>query len=633
MLVSFDIFDTALIRRCGNSQILFWLLARRLFPDDESWQDDFYLWRRTCEQRTRGQRLEEFYTGSHRLFPAYTDAQLLEAELQLESEELTANPTIRGEISRHREAGNRICFISDMYLPSRFLEQILRREGCLQGDEQVFVSCECQARKDTGEIFPLVRQKFPGLTSWLHYGDHPQSDGVMARKHHIATHLVFTGHTPLERRLRAHAHLCRNSLELPWLTGLARAARLLHGDTAEARLAANFLVPLYLPYVSWFLQRAKERGIRRIYFLARDGWILHQIALSLHPDMECRELFLSRKALMAPWLATHFTPQELMEVQEHHTLVGKKIRVLLEQLQLQPQQLEAWGVSVRTTQQLANRQEERVLLESLLQGVGAEPLRALCLERRERLLAYLKQEGFFDEDVPSAMVDIGWLGTTRKMLHDFLAEQGASPMHTFYFGIRRDVFPCSEGTYESYFHEGELSTELTTAVENFLSAAPYPSTTDYQFKGGKWIPQWQGEKAKQMPMAHQLQIHTCVAQTMAQMLANRTVSQEVLYLWAYQAQHELKALDVPLDLAPLTQLTDFDQIPFVRRLSFKEVVLCCLMGKHITAWDNASLMLTFGIRTKRFLWKLHQATSTWRSRLYKIRLKMQEKLSEDRSSC
>ena len=622
MLVSFDIFDTALIRRCGNSQILFWLLARRLFPDDESWQDDFYLWRRTCEQRTRGQRLEEFYTGSHRLFPAYTDAQLLEAELQLESEELTANPTIRGEISRHRDAGDRICFISDMYLPSRFLEQILRREGCLQGDEQVFVSCECQARKDTGEIFPHIRQKFSEQTSWLHYGDHPKSDSVMPRKHHIATHLVFTGLTLLERRLSAHAHLCRNSLELPWLTGLARAARLLHGDTAEARLAANFLVPLYLPYVSWFLQRAKERGIRRIYFLARDGWILHQIALALHPDVECRELFLSRKALLTPWLASHFTPQELLKVQEHHTLVGKKVQALLEQLQLQPHQLEAWGVSVQPEKRLANHRDEFALLESLLHGAGSESLKALCLERRERLLGYLKQEGFFEAQVPSAMVDIGWLGTTRKMLHDFLEEQDASPVHTFYFGIRRDVFSCAEGTYESYFHEGELSTDLTTAVENFLSAAPYPSTTDYLFKKGRWIPQWQEAEAKQMPMAHQVQVHASVAQCMAQMLADRTVSQVALYLWACQAQHELKALDVPLDLAPLTQLTDFDQTPFVRQLSLKEVILCCLMGKHITAWDNASLLLTFGILIKRFLWKLHQISSIWRSKTYRIIVKL-----------
>ena len=38
------------------------------------------------------------------------------------------------------------------------------------------------------------------------------------------------------------------------------------------------LAPVLVEFVKWVLRSAGEHGIRRIYFLARDGWPMYQAA-------------------------------------------------------------------------------------------------------------------------------------------------------------------------------------------------------------------------------------------------------------------------------------------------------------------------------------------------------------------
>ena len=66
-LASFDIFDTALIRRCGKPENIFYLMAERLYPNDITKQQDFVEWRKRCpgelQRQIKGREvmLEEIY--------------------------------------------------------------------------------------------------------------------------------------------------------------------------------------------------------------------------------------------------------------------------------------------------------------------------------------------------------------------------------------------------------------------------------------------------------------------------------------------------------------------------------------------------------------------------------------------
>lgn len=50
-LASFDIFDTTLVRKCGSPDNIFYLLSKRIYPQNQSLQNSFFQWRKEAEQR------------------------------------------------------------------------------------------------------------------------------------------------------------------------------------------------------------------------------------------------------------------------------------------------------------------------------------------------------------------------------------------------------------------------------------------------------------------------------------------------------------------------------------------------------------------------------------------------------
>ena len=69
-------------------------------------------------------------------------------------------------------------------------------------------------------------------------------------------------------------------------------------------LIKEFVGPILFDYVWWILYQAQQRGIQRLYFLARDGYLLREIAQQFCArfglKIECRYLYCSRAALRMP---------------------------------------------------------------------------------------------------------------------------------------------------------------------------------------------------------------------------------------------------------------------------------------------------------------------------------------------
>ena len=71
-----------------------------------------------------------------------------------------------------------------------------------------------------------------------------------------------------------------------------------------SRDSEAILAPAFVDFVKWVLKSAGEQNIRRIYFLARDGYPMYRAAQILsrgrEPEIECRYLRCSRYALRIP---------------------------------------------------------------------------------------------------------------------------------------------------------------------------------------------------------------------------------------------------------------------------------------------------------------------------------------------
>lgn len=621
-LASFDIFDTVLIRKCGKPGNIFHLLAHKLYPDDEAKRVAFIRWRRQAEGRVarllkgRETTIADIYTDTDVVqFCDYTPSQLVAAEKEIEADNLTANPAVKSIIEKCRAEGKTVCFISDMYLDSELLSQVLKREGCLIGNEKVYVSCEEDARKSTGSLYDKVRS-YLNPTHWEHYGDHPVSDVKRAKEKGIIAIPINTAFTESEKHLADNSK--QHGYELSCLAGLQRAARITNGNNAYSALAADFVAPAYIPYVHFVLEKAKELGIKRLYFLSRDSYILQKIAEQMqggYSGIELKYLFVSRKALLLPYLQEP-TAARFLAVQDKQTLLGKYVEELLNSLATSSTELKEKFATEFEYSRITNKHQEADFLNKIFgeKSYFCNHLKKIATEKRKLLNAYFAQEGLFD-DCEKAMVDVGWLGTTRLMINSILRDEKQKDAQFFYYGVRGDILDNSHGVFYNYFTPQELSTELTTMVENYFSASPYPSTTGYRVENGRVIPTFkEGESIKSNKIIES-NIAACTY-IAGEISHTATLKADILRTWCRRTTETMLSLKhSDIDLRPLCDAEVFDGKPFVKILSTKELLNIMLLGGRCTAFDKASVRLTTG-RLFGLVWRICRVTGKIRRFLY-----------------
>lgn len=611
-LATFDIFDTALIRRCGMPSVVFNLVAVKLFPDDEILQTEYLNLRRQGAQMAgRNATLEQIYAvEGMEDFPGFSVADIMEAELAVEAGQLTVNPAIASEISCLRAEGWTIKFLSDMYLPSVFLKDVLVREGVALEEDEVIVSCEWGARKDDGTLYQAVRRKF-SPAQWRHCGDNERSDVRMARKNGVDAVVAHTGFSAVERRVMAAGAGMRSGWQMSLLAGASRMARL-KNPAAAVTLAADYVAAAYIPFVVWVLRCAERQGIGRLHFLSRDGYVMIKIAEALEPAVELNYLFVSRKALMQAYLSES-TAERYLEISDRKTIVGRYVDNLLSQLQLSREQLAEAGVKFDFNH-ISNKERQKEFLDKLFRNPEYTPtLMTGYAENAIFTKKYLVQEGLTDGS-RQAMVDIGWLGTSRLMVNRILG----TDIPTLYLGVRGDVYPRSCGDYDSYFPTGQLSTEATGHIENYFSASPWPSTIGYcENESGEIAPRFAGGHAYAETEVTRANVKVACAMASYLRPYLQLIDDETLYRWAKISIESIAEMKDDIDLSPMTHGGDFDGIPMISKLSAKALCDVVLLGAHHTAFDRGSLCHTLGNRLGRSCWKIHQRSTRLRSAIYR----------------
>lgn len=618
-LATFDIFDTALIRRCGRPETVLDLTAWRLFPDREDCRDEFVNWRRQGASKVgRYGTIEDIYsTDGGEEFPRFSSRELMEAEMSMEADMLMVNPYVKDAIERLRQEGWTIKFLSDMYLPSQWLRSILEREGCAKADDEVIVSCEWKARKDDGTLYKAVRERF-NPKQWIHHGDNKHSDCLMARRNNVKAVKISSGFTAIEKRLMRESRNMRAGWRMNMLAGLSRAARLTMGNKAENILAADYVAPVYIPFVTYILRQARRDKIERLHFLSRDGYIMMKIAEAINPDdIELNYLFVSRRSLMRAYLSED-TERRYIEIADRRTLISRSVDTLLWQLQLTRYELkEKFGIEFGYSKILSSQQEHDFLDKIfhhpsftpwLLQNLGGDA---------DITKIYLKQEGLA-ENKRQAMVDVGWLGTSRLMINRILGKETENTIPTFYMGVRGDVYTRSYGDYYSYFAFGQLDTYATSLIENYFSASPYPTTVGY-IKDDKdtVIPLF--PKGKNFSKNSIISANIMASTVMARWIKdfNGLMDDDLLFRWAKVSLDSISSLSDKLDLTPLTLTAEFDDCAMARKLSAKELFNIVALGGRHTAFDRGSVALTAGHSLGRTLWRIHRTTDRIRGKIYR----------------
>ncbi len=260
------------------------------------------------------------------------------------------------------------------------------------------------------------------------------------------------------------------------------------------RTGADVVGPLLFGFVYWCLRQAEERGIRRLYFIARDGQVLHKIAGQICSawgfKIECRYLYGSRQAWRIPALRG-IGPEELeWATPANH---GLSVEHVLARLGLEPEPLAAVLLDRGFARQQWREPLAEAQLERLRQVLVLDEVQELAREAAARartlLLRYLEQEGVFD-GVRFALVDMGWNGNLQRCLGRAIGLGGhpdKAGLTGFYFGLTRAASVPEGHTMLDYWRQlPEAGHELgfqNISMFEMITAADHGSTTGYEAEG------------------------------------------------------------------------------------------------------------------------------------------------------
>ena len=185
-IVSFDIFDTLLERNSILPTDVFYFVNNVV---KEKYNEDFINYRLTAESELNDRTcsLDDIYTFIKKKYnlSEETTKLLMEEEIKCEKLLLQQRNDIKMIYDCAIKNGKKIIAISDMYLSSSVLKDILNDKGYTQIDK-IYVSNEHYARKDNGSLYKVVLEKEQqDGGKILHIGDNLVSDYYMAQKNKI----------------------------------------------------------------------------------------------------------------------------------------------------------------------------------------------------------------------------------------------------------------------------------------------------------------------------------------------------------------------------------------------------------------------------------------------------------------
>ena len=296
-----------------------------------------------------------------------------------------------------------------------------------------------------------------------------------------------------EKRLKKYEKILT---ENPQLARVCKSTEQL-GEDILGKSAWYVLAPSLNIFVIWTLQQATEKQIKRLYFMARDGYLMFKIAKKICEEMkldiECRYFYSSRFSLR-----TALYHLDLEQALDYICAYGLEtsLEVILDRTGLDKSK-QAEIIRNLNIGLGANEDIPFSRIKEVRQSLAECELFTSALMEHSKsltpaLLGYLRQEGMLD-DVKSALVDSGWVGSTQKTINQALSQLGAKKEVTgLYWGLFYLPSKKDQKDYYSYYFEPKGSIKEKIYFSNSLFeaifTAPHGSTTGYGLTEGKYIP-------------------------------------------------------------------------------------------------------------------------------------------------
>jgi FMN phosphatase YigB (HAD superfamily) len=472
VLHTFDVFDTCITRSLSVPSDVFAEMAERLCSEilpavasPRDWIAEFVLGRIEAELDARKKSefdevtLTEIYEdfralGRYQLQPQ----RVMQLELDLERELVSPITAVLDRVNALRQAGHRVVFISDIYHSTSFVRDLLLAAGFELNTEDLYVSSEYRCRKASGRLFRIVWEK-EGVEprQMLHTGDNPISDVDIPKKLGIQ----------VQRSLDAEQNRYEREASY-WLPEEDGVRRRMVGCMRSQRLAAragivpldlaySVAAPLLVEFITWVLNSAVKRNVRKLIFISRDGQILYKLAQRLvQPGgPELVYFHSSRKSIYTATMGELSAANLEWAFQEGHSLTIRGLLIRLGLATSDIREIFETGYSGEFAEaDIVERFPRNKVIEWLQTGPVGAKLQRIALKQSRLLKSYLaaiRIKGSADE----AYVDIGWRRGYQKVLNKVgQLCQWENDQHVYYaFAMAAKEGLSCPGSYSAFWSQ------------------------------------------------------------------------------------------------------------------------------------------------------------------------------------
>ncbi len=333
-VISFDVFDTLLLRPFSHPTDIFFIM------EEKTGIMDFKRIRVEQEYLAREKHRKNHGDNEVTFAEIYDALEVnagLEADsgmaLELETERrfCFANPFMLQVFEALKEKDKTVIAVSDMYLPSGFVRELLEEKG-FRGIDNIYMSCEYGKSKSDGSLYEVVKKDIlsgkvpvtanmdkgektldavtgenPAETSSyplrrgnkertvVHVGDNGHSDVKMAEEAGLTAYFYpnvnVTGSSTRAYDMSPFAGgAYRGVVNSRIFSGLKKYA-------PEYEYGYIYGGILVLGYCSFIHNYCKKNGIDRILFLSRDGEIVKRAYDHLYPGEDTVYTYISRSVV------------------------------------------------------------------------------------------------------------------------------------------------------------------------------------------------------------------------------------------------------------------------------------------------------------------------------------------------
>jgi len=288
-IVSFDIFDTLLMRKTLQPKDIFSLVEKQAIKE-KNIRCEFEKNRILAEQNLLATFIPNFLQIYNELqfMTGISDDEkkyLMDTELQIESQMLIPRKEMIKVFEYAKSKNKMIYLISDMYHSSECIENWLENAG-VSGYNELMISNEYSTSKGQN-LFGIFLRKVKNKKV-LHIGDSEPFDVMAANRNGIENFRILSSYDMLQ--ISAYKEILYQIEDLTgrlqvgyFISRIFNSPFALFESEGKGKIQAGkdigyiYMAPIVADFMLWFVKKIKNKKNARVLFSARDGYLIDKL--------------------------------------------------------------------------------------------------------------------------------------------------------------------------------------------------------------------------------------------------------------------------------------------------------------------------------------------------------------------